>query len=145
MKTYAEKLDAFRSLVEKQSGERHNRLYPNSAAEKFGVEQGYKFDKVFCIAGNGQILGRYMVESRTGNIYGIKSWTQVNKRRQYGTLDTIDQYDWSEYYGRALPHTQAEIEHQKREETIKAGHKKRGRKPNATKLSPKTAATKVSK
>jgi len=133
--SYSKKLEHFRVTFEQQNNERLARLYPNLEPEKVGAEQGYKFDKVFVINQSGQRMGRYMVESRTGAIYGIKSWTQVNKRRQYGTLDTVDQYDWSDFYARPLPGTEAEKEYVKREEAIKATHKKRGRKPKASKLS----------
>ena len=138
--SYIKKLEHFRTTFERQNNERRARLYPDAPPDKVGVEQGYKFDKVFVVhvtgaQGNTQEMGRYMVESRTGAIYGTKSWTQVNKRRQYGTLDTIDQYDWSDFYARPLPGTEAEKEHVKREEAIKATHKKRGRKPKASKLS----------
>ena len=138
--SYTKKLEHFRTTFERHKNERLARLYPDLPPDKVGVEQGYKFDKVFVVhvtgaQGNTQRMGRYMVESRTGAIYGIKSWTQVNKRRQYGTLDTIDQYDWSDFYARPLPGTEAEKEHAKREEAIKATHKKRGRKPKASKLS----------
>jgi len=138
--SYEKKLEHFRSLFERQNNERLARLYPDLQPDKVGVEQGYKFDKVFIVhitgaQGQTQRMGRYMVESRTGNIYGIKSWTQVNKRRQYGTLDTVDQYDWSDFYARPLPGTKAEIDFVKREESIKSTHKKRGRKPKASKLS----------
>ena len=138
--SYTKKLEYFRITFERHNNERLARLYPDVLADKVGVEQGYKFDKVFVVhvtgaQGSTQKMGRYMVESRTGAIYGIKSWTQVNKRRQYGTLDTIDQYDWSDFYARPLPGTEAEKEHAEREEAIKATHKKRGRKPKASKLS----------
>jgi len=132
--SYDKKLENFRSTFERHSNDRRSRLYPNLPPEAIGVEQGYKFDKVFVNTGD-QRMGRYMVESRTGAIYGIKSWTQVNKRRQYGTLDTVDQYDWSDFYARPLPGSQAEIDFVKREESITSTHKKRGRKPNASKLS----------
>jgi len=130
--SYAEKLEAFRSLFEKHNDERRARLYPNLTPDKVGTETGYKFDKVFIINGdNGSRSGRYMVESRTGDIYGIKSWTQVNKRRWYGTLDTIEQYDWSDYYARPLAGQPAEKDQYEREQKIRAGHKKRGRRPKA--------------
>lgn len=42
--------------------------------------------------------GSLMVELSTGNIYGIKSYGKVHRGRQYGTLDTISQYYWGNYY-----------------------------------------------
>lgn len=136
--SYNDKLEQFRTRFETQHNERLARLYSNLDSESIGVEMGYKFDKVFVVHNTGadatQRMGRYMVESRTGNIYGIKSWTQVNKRRWYGTLDTIDQYDWSDFYARPLPGTDAEKMDDEREQKIKSMHKKRGRKPKVANL-----------
>jgi len=131
---YTEKLQHFRKVFEEQHQERQMRLYPNTQPDTIGVITGYKFDKIYTITDSDQRLGRYMVESRTGSIYAIKSWTQVNKRRQYGTLDTVDQYDWSEFYARPLPGTEAERLHVERETEIKSTHKKRGRKPLVERL-----------
>ena len=41
--------------------------------------------------------GRYMVELATGAIYGIKAYGVIHRGHYYGTLDTIDQYDWRGY------------------------------------------------
>jgi len=132
--SYEEKLECFKVIFEKHHQERQKRLYPELLPDVVRTETGYKFDKVFVIQGADNPSGRYMVENRTGKIYGIKSWTQVNKRRQYGTLETVDQFDWSEFYARPLPGTDAEREHVERETTIKSTQKKRGRKSNASKL-----------
>ena len=135
--SYADILERFRARFEIQHNERLARLYPELDPESVEVETGYKFDKVFVNRNCGgdpntiQRTGRYMVESRTGDIYGIKSWTQVNKRRWYGTLDTADQYDWSDFYARPLPGTEAEKANHEREQKIRSKHKKRGRKPRS--------------
>jgi hypothetical protein len=137
---YEEKLEHFRARFETHHNERLARLYPELDSESIRVETGYKFDKVFVNRNCGgtpnttQQIGRYMVESRTGDIYGIKSWTQVNKRRWYGTLETVDQYDWSDFYARPLAGTEAEKANHKREQEIRSKHKKRGRKPKVAGL-----------
>lgn len=41
--------------------------------------------------------GKYMVELSTGNVYGIKAYGVIHRGHQYGTLDTIDAWDWSGY------------------------------------------------
>jgi len=41
--------------------------------------------------------GKYMIDNITGVIYGIKGYGVINKRRQYGTIDTIDLYYWGDY------------------------------------------------
>ena len=131
---YEDKLEQFRELFEAHSNDRRERLYPNLDSESVEVETGYKFDKVY-INNGVQRLGRYMVESRTGIIWGIKSWTQVNRRRQYGTLDTVEQFDWSDFYARPISGTDAELAHAERESSITSNHKKRGRKPKIASLS----------
>lgn len=96
----------------------------------FAVETGRKFDKVYV---NGkQKMGRYMVERKTGNIFAIKSWAQVNTRRWFGTLDNIDQFDWSDYHGVPLAGSEVETLIKDREEGIVSGYKKRGRPRKVT-------------
>ena len=90
------------------------------------IETGRKFDKVY-IKTKVQKLGRYMVDRNSWVIYGIKSWAQVNERRTYGTLDTVDQYDWSHFYGVPKAGTEAEKLHRELEAQIASGYKKRGR------------------
>jgi len=51
----------------------------------------------------------------------------VNERRVFGTLDTIEQYDWAPYQGAPKAGTVAEKLHLEREAAIVANHRKRGR------------------
>ena len=117
---YVNKLDHFRATFESQD------VGCVQSKHTVKIETGRKFDKVYVHTDN-QNMGRYMVDRNSWTIYGIKSWAQVNDRRQYGTLDTIDQYDWSGYYGKPKPGTQAETEFNAREAQIQASYKKRGR------------------
>jgi hypothetical protein len=106
----------------------------NSSAthgDKWEIETGRKFDKVY-VKTTVQKLGRYMVDRNSWVIYGIKSWAQINPRRTFGTLDTVDQYDWSPYNGVPKAGTQAEKVHNETEAKIAAGYKKRGRPRKAT-------------
>ncbi len=41
--------------------------------------------------------GAYMVELATGAIYGIKGYGVIHRGHYYGTLDTIGDWDWSDY------------------------------------------------
>ena len=107
----------------------------NSSAthgDKWEIETGRKFDKVY-VKTSVQKLGRYMVDRNSWVIYGIKSWQQVNERRMYGTLDTVDQYDWSTFYGTPKPGTEAERQHNQREAAIATNFKPRGRPRKGTK------------
>lgn len=39
--------------------------------------------------------GKYMIERET--IYGIKAYGVINKKKCYGTLDTINEFYWGDY------------------------------------------------
>lgn len=115
---YTQKLDAFVKAL--NDGRKH---------PEFGtwqVETGRKFDKVYEQTKN-QKLGRYMVDRNSWQIFGIKSWAQINPRRTFGTIDTVNQYEWSGHTGSPKPGTEAERIHNETEATIASGYKKRGR------------------
>jgi hypothetical protein len=117
---YVEKLEKFRQAF--QSADKGCQDF----GETVEIETGRKFDKVY-VKTSVQKLGRYMVDRNSWVIYGIKSWAQINERRTYGTLDTIDQYDWAPHYGIPKVGTEAERLHLKRESEIAKNFKPRGR------------------
>jgi hypothetical protein len=117
---YVQKLEKFRQAF--QSADKGCQDF----GETVEIETGRKFDKVY-VKTSVQKLGRYMVDRNSWVIYGIKSWAQINERRTYGTLDTVDQYDWSHFYGTPKAGTDAENLHNELEAQIAAGYKKRGR------------------
>ena len=117
---YVEKLEKFRQAF--QAADRGCVDHGDSAE----IETGRKFDKVY-IKTKVQKLGRYMVDRNSWVIYGIKSWAQINERRVFGTLDTVDQYDWSPFHGVPKAGTEAEKLHLKREAEIAKNFKPRGR------------------
>ena len=121
---YVEKLEKFRQAFQAADAGTRN-------GDTVQIESGRKFDKVYVQTyHNGkplQKLGRYMVDRNSWVIYGIKSWAQINERRTYGTLDTVDQYDWSSFYGTPKAGTEAERLHQLREAEIAKTFKPRGR------------------
>ena len=41
--------------------------------------------------------GCYMIDNMTGVIYGIKAYGVVHKGHAYGTLDTVDEWNWGGY------------------------------------------------
>lgn len=65
----------------------------NVAASKVVIIPGKKYTKVN--VGNS---GKYMVDA-AGNIFGIKGYGQINLKKQYGTLDTVSDWFWGNYYG----------------------------------------------
>ena len=117
---YVEKLEKFRQAF--QSADKGCQDF----GETVEIETGRKFDKVY-VKTSVQKLGRYMVDRNSWVIYGIKSWAQINERRVFGTLDTVDQYDWSPFHGVPKAGTEAEKLHQKREAEIAKNFKPRGR------------------
>jgi hypothetical protein len=123
---YVEKLEKFRQAF--QAADRGCQDFGETAE----IESGRKFDKVY-IKTSVQNIGRYMVDRNSWVIYGIKSWAQINERRTFGTLDTVDQYDWSPFQGVPKPGTEAERLHQKREAEIAKTFKPRGRPRKGTK------------
>jgi hypothetical protein len=38
-----------------------------------------------------------MVVNATGEIFGIKAYGVIHRGHRYGTLDTLDSYDWGGY------------------------------------------------
>lgn len=57
------------------------------------VKPGHKYTKVDI--GDG---GRYMVENATGHIFGIKGYGTIHRGHFYGTLDTMNDWFWGNYY-----------------------------------------------
>lgn len=41
--------------------------------------------------------GKYMIEGEI--VFGIKAYGVIHRGHQYGTLDTINEWDWSGYVG----------------------------------------------
>ena len=115
---YSQKVEKFVATLTKEN--------VGVKGDTWQVETGRKFDKVY-VQTDVQKLGRYMIDRNSWIIYGIKSWAQINERRTYGTLDTVDQYDWSHFYGVPKAGTEAERLHLKREAEIAKSFKPRGR------------------
>ncbi len=43
-----------------------------------------------------------MVVIETGDIFGIKAYGVIHRGHKYGNLDTITEWDWSNYNARKL-------------------------------------------
>jgi len=61
---------------------------------------GRKFDRIQISDGV-----RYFVNKKTGEIFGARSYIAPNLKWYFGTLDTVDQWNWSDYHGRPLDDT----------------------------------------
>lgn len=127
MNDFAAKLEAFRDRLEKEMNaeteRRHGRKpgedYPglNGSAIKngrrgyhhIGIDKpGPRFIRIYDESGTDipkpphklQKSVRYFVERETGVIFGASGWKAYNPVHQYGTLETLDEYEWGDYYGK---------------------------------------------
>ena len=102
-----DKLEQFRALVEAHTKahyaadwERDNKTYPlevHSHSWPCKIKMGRKYANI-----DVGSSGKYMVELETGRIYGIKGYGVIHRGHYYGTLDTINDYNWGEYDARKL-------------------------------------------
>ena len=96
----AAKLEHLRELIEFQQEARYLAFYTNpeyrEAQAKHDSNTRIKMGRKYANVDVGQ-SGKYMVELSTGNIYGIKAYGVIHRGHQYGTLDTIYEWDWSDY------------------------------------------------
>lgn len=69
----------------------------NCSANMDNVITSYKKGQKYTKVDIGK-SGRYMIDNATGEIYGIKAYGVINKRKRFGNLDTIDEYYWGDYW-----------------------------------------------
>ena len=86
-----EKIEALRALIEAEQAEALARRAPNVEPPKVKIVHGRRWIKV-----DVGTSGKYMVDT-DGAIYGIKGYGVPHLGHQYGTLDTIQEWDWSGY------------------------------------------------
>ena len=84
-------VERFRAKVEQDQAERFAREYPGLEPPKVHVKDGRRWIKVDI----GQ-SGSYVVD-KDGTIYGIKGYGVPHLGHRYGTLQTIEEWDWSGY------------------------------------------------
>lgn len=105
-----------------------NKIQTSTATGSVAVKSGRKYDRIlFSFPPLTVESTRYFVDKTTWEIFGAKSSFQHNPRRLFGTLDMIDEYDWSTEIPTPLPKTNAEILHNQREAELAASYKPRGR------------------
>jgi hypothetical protein len=98
------KLEAFRSLLERDQltglVERQVNCEANRMNCKVTTRPGAKYTKVDI--GDS---GRYMIVNETGEIFGIKGYGVIHRGHAFGTLDTIHDWNWSDYRAFRIPVT----------------------------------------
>jgi len=89
------KLKTFAELLEKQQIER---LHKDNLACQVNIDNA----KTYIRKGNRYIKidvgtsGKYMID-KAGNIFGIKGYGVIHRGHQFGTLDTINDWNWGDY------------------------------------------------
>lgn len=108
MKTLTD-IEPFASLLEREQRTDFTENYPGAylderrdAACKVTVKLGQKFAKV-----DVGTSGKYMVDLETGEIFSIKGYGVVHRGHRFGSLDTINEWDWRGYRARPLANTLA--------------------------------------
>ena len=99
------KLEQFRATLEAQTRQRYAREWERDQARGLKYDLAVHEPAMTCKIKLGRkyanvdvgMSGRYMVELATGNIYGIKGYGVIHRGHHYGTLDTINEYEWGEY------------------------------------------------
>jgi hypothetical protein len=93
----AKKNDANFAILQEGARKNGRRNY-----DEIGYEIGRRFTKFWSETSADQHKPQrsvcYFVENETGKIFGARSWNAYNPRRQYGTLDTMHDWYWGEYY-----------------------------------------------
>lgn len=98
--TFEDKLKAFCALVEQQQRTRFTVDYPGPMlAERAdqACSTHYHIGKRWARVDVGT-SGRYMVDIATQEIVGIKGYGVPHLGHRYGTLDTINDWNWGGYH-----------------------------------------------
>lgn len=89
------KIEQLATLIEEQSKERYLKKYGRTDVHLkaciTSVKLGNKYTKIDR-GGSG-----YLMIDNEGNIFGIKAYGVIHKGHNYGTLDTIEEYNWGGY------------------------------------------------
>ena len=89
------KIRKFADILEQQQVESLKRRDLDCQANinncKVHIRPGKKYIKV-----DVGSSGKFMIDADE-NIFGIKGYGVIHRGKQYGTLDTIDDYFWGEY------------------------------------------------
>ena len=103
------KLETFRAMIEAQTRQRYADEWKRDQARGMNYDLSVHEPQMVCTIKLGRKYanvdvgssGRYMVELATGAIYGIKGYGVIHRGHYYGTLDTIADWDWSDYRAQA--------------------------------------------
>jgi len=94
-------LPVFIQKLADERNEKINREMPTLGPtyHNCGYDEGSRFVKVWDTQ-HGQKFVAYFVEKATGTIFGAKGWKMYNPNHEYGTLATMHEWDWSDFYAK---------------------------------------------
>lgn len=97
-------LGRFTSLVESHSNARQRVQYNGVLPDESVCtdKPGSKFVRVYFKTGSSRSV-RYFVRIADGAIFAANSWKVPNLNRQFGTFDTMNEFEWGGYEGVAKP------------------------------------------
>ena len=93
------KIEDFAKVVEEHHRDAYLRQFPDTIPELIDractvtTKNGKKYTKV-----DVGRSGHLMVVNNTGEIFGIKAYGVIHRGHPYGTLDTVTDWYWGEYY-----------------------------------------------
>lgn len=70
----------------------------------------YLIKKKYTYIDTGQ-SGKYMIDNKTNEIYGIKAYGVIHRGHFYGNLDTIDDFYWGDYTAKKIVSDHKHIEY----------------------------------
>ena len=102
-----DKIAALCETIKIQSNARVFKQYPNLGEhyENCNFDIGKKFSRI--TVGSS---ARYFVRHEDGAIFASESYKKPNLKRQYGTLDTMTQFNWAGYNAVAWPDSDYEMQ-----------------------------------
>ncbi len=92
-------IEEFAAVLLEQQKTHHLKAYGQRSADNTDVKivPGKKYVKVDRV-NYGQQSGAFMIVPETGEIFGIKGYGVIHRGHAYGTLDTVDDWYWGDYY-----------------------------------------------
>lgn len=98
------KLEAFLELLNRHFVARMAKEFPTlePGVAKASIN-GKKYTRIYFEETGGSKHSRYFVRVADGAIFACNGWKVPNLNRQFGTLDTISEFEWGGYEGVALP------------------------------------------
>ena len=104
MENVKAKIEKFAELLHEDQVKFYNTEYPNypdnclSKSTEVHIKPGRKYTKV-----DLDTSGKYLVVNETGEIFGIKAYGVIHRGHAYGTLDTINGWNWGGYTATPRP------------------------------------------